>query len=286
MGEVALLPKMTPDGIQHIRIKYPGKPAIALLKKYGHWYLMKPVQTPADDSQVDVITSLVSMTAVEHFPVKGAKLDEMSLTPPKWKIWLNKKVLAFGGKEPIKGHRYIRIGKTIYLVPLLVSAPFNSDYADLVDHNLIPPNEKLQSVKTTDFTLSKNDKGKWQLNHKPENAAPNAAATLALAWSNARGQWVTALKKQGKNQKPSREAEITLSNGKTFHYQQIKDRGQPALARKDLGVAYHITDKESAKLFKIPQKEKPGQPKANNGNTAAAESGQGASPAKPAAPAH
>jgi hypothetical protein len=162
----------------------------------------------------------------------------------------------------------VRIGKTVYLVPLLISAPFDSDYADLVNHDLIPPGAKLESVKTANFTLSKNAQGKWQLSHKPGNAAPSAAAALASAWSKASGEWLTALKKQAKGKKPLAEAQVTLHNGKTIHYQELKNNGQLLLTRKDLGVAYHIPDNEGARLFKIPRKKKTDKPRAKTTATA------------------
>lgn len=254
-GAQPILPHMKASSIHTIRIHHPGKPAIVLDRKNGHWFLRKPVRSPAQDSQVKILTDLASMKSRKQFGASGVNLKNLSLKPPQWTIKLNNTLLKFGGRDPIKQQRYVQIGHTVHLLSLVTSAPMDADYSDLVDHGIIPRGRKLVSVKTKRYTLHRGPRHKWTLQGAPKDAAPNAAYKLAQAWMQARGEWLDMLSKKLLARKPIAEADVKLDNGKTIHYLELENKNQLVLARKDLNVAYYIPGRNGSRLFQVPTRQ-------------------------------
>lgn len=250
-----LLAHVKPSQIRHISIQYPHKPSIVLEKKKGQWFMVKPVSTPAQDSQVHVLTSLPTLKAKRTFNVSNVNLGQLSLKPPQWTLKLNNKVLEFGGRDPIKHQRYVRIGDKVYMVSLTAGTPLDSDYSDLVNHRIVPRGRKLEAVTTHNFTLRRGAREKWTLSHPPGDAAHNAAYKLAHQWMQARGEWLKMLGKNMLSGKPLAEATLKLDNGQSIHYLELDNQDQLVLARKDLNVAYYLPGRDGSRLFQVPKRQ-------------------------------
>ena len=103
------LTALTPSMVQTIALEHPGSPTIRLAKQDGQWAITEPVKAAADPFEVNALVGL-SDTSVQ-MKLDSGDLKELGLVPARYRITINDQTIDFGGEEPLKYRRYVRVNE-------------------------------------------------------------------------------------------------------------------------------------------------------------------------------
>jgi len=106
---------LKPEQVDTIRIKRPEHEDLALQRRQGNWFIIKPLEAPANASLVDRVLKITTSTCPVRYAAAELELARLQLDPPRLRLILNDQALAFGGTETLNGRRYVQIGDSVYL---------------------------------------------------------------------------------------------------------------------------------------------------------------------------
>lgn len=248
-AEKPALTTLAPESVTHLRIEWPGKPAITLEKKTDGWWLTAPVATRADRFEAVGATSMVGNRVSETLDGTGLDLKEIGLDPPDHVVRFNDVAVEFGGVEPLQQRRYMRVNGTISLIDDPAFATLDADYSDLVAKELFGGGEAVKAIRLPAFTATRGDNGEWQAAPATANATPAALKALAEGWQNARALYNEA----APGDAPKGDAvQITLKDGTTRDFVVAATEPQLALYSPALHIRYVLSKALADTLLKLP----------------------------------
>jgi hypothetical protein len=248
-------PPLTPiasEALNRIRIAHPGAPVIELKKDASHWQLTAPVQAEADALEINALVDLAGKET--HDPIAAPDLKQLGLDPPAYTITLNDTAIDFGGVEPIRYRRYVKVGASVALIEDPASAALDKDYNDLVAKELLPAGAVIEKVELPKLTLDKNAAGQWQLVPADSAAGADQMQRLADGWQHARAMWNEMATPA--DLKADR-VKLTLKGGAVREFIVAATEPQLKLQRADLKVNYVLSKALEDELLKLPALAKP-----------------------------
>lgn len=246
------LTSLEPAQIDHIVIAHPKAKPVVLERRGARWRLTQPVSVAADPYEVNSVLDLARLPREETLPLKGLKLSELGLDPPRYTVKLNDVTIKVGEVEPLRYRRYMQVGDTVALVDNPPSAALGSDYADLVSKTLVPAGARIEKIELPGVTVGRSADGKgWQITPADPHAAADAADRLATAWSEASAMWTKLAPKDAKLPTDAATVTIDLSGRPALHFVVVKRDPQLVLQRDDIGIRYALGKDQADKLLKL-----------------------------------
>lgn len=136
---------LTAGDIEEVRVKAGGDTA-RLTKSNGQWQLVEPEQAPADETELNSMTSSLSSLEINRIvDANAGDLKQYGLDPPrvdvafKVKGQKDDKRLALGEKTPTGGDIYAQVPgqKRVFLVSSFLDATFNKTPFALRDKTIL-----------------------------------------------------------------------------------------------------------------------------------------------------
>ncbi len=123
---------LDPADLRQIEVERGGEPKVRLERTADGWRLREPMDTDADQGQVEKLLQVLSAPVHRSFPERAAAPAELGLDPPRIVVRLDGLKLAFGSLDPVTQRRYVAADALVHLIddryyPPLIAPPL--DYA-------------------------------------------------------------------------------------------------------------------------------------------------------------
>lgn len=234
--------------IHSIKItRLTGDP-IEFIKQQKQWLLTTPYQIKANEFRINALIRIVEETSQAQYPISEIDLKKFKLAPPQATLRLNDTLIQFGGSEPLKLNRYVRINNTLHLIKDTYFYQINSSFNLFIDHALIGKNETITHLKLPDVDV-KLKQGKWIVQPQPKNYSADDVIQLISEWNNIHAIDIKPIE----NKKASNQIEVTLKHRLSpiiFEIRQSKDNF--ILARPDIKLQYILGKDKTEQLLQLP----------------------------------
>ncbi len=245
------------SGITKVGIEVPAKREVAFEKKDGRWWMLLPYKARADAAAVEKIIAVLSAGSVDRFD--ATDLSGYGLDHPALKLRLDGEEITFGTFNPVSGKQYIGYRNAVYLVDNIYSESANVQIVEMLDKNLLAPDEQIVG-----FDLSRLEQ--WEegggLRLALENGQWIATRPGAKADQAAIRQWfsdgwgtliaMSVEPYQPDHRVPYPSFQIKLKNGKTLHFDKQGESPELILARPDEGLRYHFPQDVGFEILNPP----------------------------------
>ncbi|MCZ6798452.1 MAG: DUF4340 domain-containing protein [Gammaproteobacteria bacterium] len=238
--------RLKPADIMSVAYELDGN-SFVLSKSSDQWQLETPVQWPANNITVERIIAILASETETSIAVDGIDLTALGLQDPKLTLRLNDTVVLFGATNNINDRRYILIGSTIFLLAD-VHLPFMvQGISGLIDKRLLPGSISLQALDIAGLRLNKNNTSTW-------NSSNNTAISTDQI-NRLVSNWQTIEAGTIRRYDPSASVQqkivATLSDGSSIEFLLMAREPELVIARPDLDLQYHFTEKYFDALFSI-----------------------------------
>ncbi|MBI1423570.1 MAG: DUF4340 domain-containing protein [Gammaproteobacteria bacterium] len=270
---VIKLTSLAETAIHKIEIQHIGAPTIILEKQGDNWQMSKPYAIAADKFKAETVTELAAAKSTAQYPIKaGEDLKPYGLDIPRLTVIFNDKdKLQFGGTEPLKYQRYIRIGDTLHLIFDRFYYNLSTPAPEYVSHALLPVNAVITKLVLPKLSLTQQGNA-WEAEPPIKQLSNDQVNELLDNWTGAHATQMLEYKPA----KDSEHAQVYLKGqDKPLVFDVLHEKDAIALGRADLGLKYKFTEDVGNSLLSLPAK--------LSAETDKGEKQQPASPAKPEA---
>lgn len=121
---------LDPAELRLISVERIGEPKIRMERSADGWRLREPMDTDAEQGQVDKLLEVISAPVHRSFPEKAAAPVELGLEPPRIVLRLDTLSLSFGSLDPVTQRRYVGSDGLVHLIderyyPPLIAPPLD-----------------------------------------------------------------------------------------------------------------------------------------------------------------
>jgi len=247
---VVRLTSLSKSAIHKIEITHIGASKIVLEKKDNKWRMLAPYAIAADNFKADSVTELAEATSTAQYPIqKGEDLKRYGLDFPRLTVTFNDTYkLEFGGTEPLKYQRYVRIGDTLHLIFDRFYYNLSAAPPEFVDHALLPESSVITQLILPDLSL-KQAGDKWQAQPAVKQLSNDQVNELLDNWTGAHATQMLEYKPA----KVSEQVQVYLKGeDKPLVFDVLHEKD--ALGRADLGIQYKFTSDIGHSLLTLPVK--------------------------------
>lgn len=245
------------SSITKVSIEVPAKREVAFEKKDGRWWMSAPLKARADATAVERVIAVLSASSVDKFDAPD--LASYGLDHPALRIRFDSEEVTFGTFNPVSGMQYISYRNAVYLVESRHSEAANVQVVEMIDKNLLAPDEQIVGF---DFSRLEQWEEGGGLRLAQENGHWNVTRTGAKADQAAIKQWfadswgtliaMSVEPYQPDHRVPYPSFEIKLKNGKTLHFDKQGESPELILARPDEGLKYHFPQDVGFEILNPP----------------------------------
>jgi hypothetical protein len=229
------------------RVTLQNKETLVFEKQDGQWRLTAPFAAPVNQVRIGQLLDVAKATTEASYPLKPEEAGQFGLDAPEAVLTLGDNSLQFGGTDPIKMRRYVRLGNTLHLVEDNFFHHLTATATDYVDKRLIPEGSKIQEIQLPGLKALRNGEGHWTV--EPASESSTDLAELASVWATSRAIDV-------KRMDPKVVGEtirIGLVEGAPIEFIILKKSPELVLGRRDLGLQYEVTSETSRELLDQPK---------------------------------
>jgi len=248
-SSVNSISSLKPQDIHTVIIETPDNSQIVLRNTGNQWLFEKPVQWPADNTTVERLISIVQSKSDSRLPVDEIELATLGLDSPKVTLTLNDTRIEFGTTNNIGQRRYVKIAATVYLLPDLHLHFITQGLIGLIDRRLLPRSISLKSIKLPELSLSKSSNDTWQGEAVGE-AEKERINTLGNNWQTLRAG---RIKTYDHSKLPEQIIIARLEDGSEIDFFLMAIKPEIVIARPDLDLQYHFSEKHYFDLLSIAQ---------------------------------
>ena len=240
---------LKPQDIHTVVIETPDNSQVVLRNTGNQWLFEKPVQWPADNTTVERLISILQSKSDSRLPTDEIELATLGLDSPKVTLTFNDTRIEFGTTNNIGQRRYVKIAATIYLLPDLHLHFITQGLLGLIDRRLLPRSISLKSLKLADLILSKSSNDTWQGEAIGE-AEKERINTLGNNWQTLRAG---RIKTYDNSKLPEQIIIARLEDGSEIDFFLMAIKPEIVIARPDLDLQYHFSEKHYFDLLSIAQ---------------------------------
>jgi hypothetical protein len=241
------LTALTAEQITRVRIER-GAQTIVLEKTGAAWRLTAPVQTRANQFNIDSLLRLASATSSFQAPVE-ANAATYGLDQPALRLRLNDEEIAVGAIHPMRQQHYVRYRDTVHLIPSYVLTAAFQNYGSFIDTQLLDGGRRLTALRLPTFRLELKD-GTWQRVPADSRLSTDRLNSFVAEWENARALSVAKL-----SAKPTRaQVQLTFDQDgerATLMLDILATKPEFILARRDERLEYHFPEDVGKRLLTL-----------------------------------
>lgn len=209
--------------------------------------MQSPYTGPAHEFRINQLLNLSQLIANNSYHVDELDLSQFDLAPSDTIIMFNKTVVEFGKANPVSLMRYIKSGDKLFLAkdnlyPLLRSQP-----SSFISLSLIPESSKIEAITLPELTLRKGANKNWLMTPDKKYDA-DSIQSLIQAWQHAKAFGVHAYMER----KHLGQVSIQLDS-QLINFEITDNDPWLILARKDIGIEYHLDKSQIPILLAIPE---------------------------------
>jgi hypothetical protein len=241
---------LKPQDIHTVIIETPNDRQQVVLRNAGNqWLFEKPVQWPADNTTVERLISIVQSESDSRLPAGEIELATLGLDSPQVSLILNDTRIEFGTTNNIGQRRYVKIAATVYLLPDLHLHFITQGLIGLIDRRLLPRSVSLKSLKLADLILSKSSNDTWQ----GEAVGETEKERINMLGNNWQTLNAGRVKKYDNSRLPEQIIIARLEDGSEIDFFLMAIKPEIVIARPDLDLQYHFSEKHYYDLLSIAQ---------------------------------
>jgi len=137
------LTDLKPELAQRIELQRSAGPLIRLEQRDQGWWMLAPIEAPADAEMVERLLSIAQARVSRVLPADATAAGRLGLDPPRVRLSLDGLTLNIGELDPIGNRRYVMIGDLVQLIdddqlPWLLAPPEQFLSRRLLPANFIP----------------------------------------------------------------------------------------------------------------------------------------------------
>lgn len=233
-----------PGTVSKIRIEFPAKAPIVLEKQDGYWHLLEPYKARADQQLAGHLLSILTATTEDKLP--GDDLARYDLNQPALRLHLNNEELDFGTHNPLDNRQYVAYKGAVYLLPGAYSELAATQITEMLDKKPLAPSEqiagfdfsRLEQWEPTGLRLER-EKDQWKVSIAAAKPVQKEIDEwFAENWKNLEALSVEPYHPDSRVKYPS--FEVKLTNGKSVHFDKLRESPELQLGRPDEGLIYHF----------------------------------------------
>ncbi|MDP2194203.1 MAG: DUF4340 domain-containing protein, partial [Alphaproteobacteria bacterium] len=232
--------------INSLKVEFPAKAPVAFEKIDGYWHMKAPYKQRADQLSVQRILSVIAATSESKFP--ATDLAKFGLDNPLVRLTMTnehgEESFVYGTYNTVTNEQYVAYKESVYLLSAVYSEAASTQVIELIDKNMLAPDEVKQLVgfdfshleQWEESSLNVDiDQGQWKIN------VPSAKPT-----QNDMNEWLEFNWKQNpaksvETYSPDRHAsypsfKVKLANGKSIFIEKMMESPELLLARPDEGL--------------------------------------------------
>lgn len=237
------------DQIAHIHIERAAANGITFERDTAGWRMTAPVAAPAHPARINGVLGLLNETVYAQLPADPEALRRFGLAQPQVIVRLDRHSFAFGDTNPLDERRYILYGGKVHLIGDSLFFQLTQNPGFFIDNRLLKEGVRPRRIRYADRTLSFAD-GAWR--SEPESGlGADAIRNSALAWESARAINVRTFQ----NNPASASVGIDTDTGETITFDIIESAAGTTLARRDLGIQYHLDAYTAKQLMLVTDEE-------------------------------
>jgi hypothetical protein len=229
------------------RVTLQNKETLVFEKQDGQWRLTAPFAAPVNQVRIGQLLDVAKATTEASYPLKPEEAGQFGLDAPEAVLTLGDNSLQFGGTDPIKMRRYVRLGNTLHLVEDNFFHHLTATATDYVDKRLIPEGSKIQEIQLPGLKALRNAEGHWTV--EPASESSTDLAELASVWATSRAIDVRRMDAKVVGE----TIRIGLVEGAPIEFIILKKSPELVLGRRDLGLQYEVTSETSRELLDQPK---------------------------------
>jgi hypothetical protein len=248
--------------INSVKVEFPAKAPVAFEKIDGYWHMKAPYKQRADQLSVQRILSVIAATSGSKFP--ATDLAKFGLDNPLVRLTMTsengEESFVYGTYNTVTNEQYVAYKESVYLLSAIYSEAASTQVIELIDKNMLAPDEVKQLVgfdfshleQWEESSLNVDiDQGLWKTN------VPSAKPT-----QNDMNEWLEFSWKQNPAKSveiysPDRHAshpsfKVKLANGKSIYIDKVMESPELLLARPDEGLIYHFSNDVGFSMLNPP----------------------------------
>jgi len=248
--------------INSVKVEFPAKAPVAFEKIDGYWHMKAPYKQRADQLSVQRILSVIAATSGSKFP--ATDLAKFGLDNPLVRLTMTsengEESFVYGTYNTVTNEQYVAYKESVYLLSAIYSEAASTQVIELIDKNMLAPDEVKQLVgfdfshleQWEESSLNVDiDQGQWKTN------VPSAKPT-----QNDMNEWLEFSWKQNPAKSveiysPDRHAshpsfKVKLANGKSIYIDKVMESPELLLARPDEGLIYHFSNDVGFSMLNPP----------------------------------
>jgi hypothetical protein len=200
------------------------------------WLIEAPIRWPANNINIERLLSIVNSETDSRLPADEINLAALGLQFPEAALTLNDTQLLFGATNNIGKRRYIMVGSTVYLLPDIHLLYFSQGLTGIVDRRLLPRRYRLESLKLSEFDISRDTNDSWQV-IGVDGFEPDQIINLLSNWQELEA---TKIKPFNTGAIPRQKLVANLADGSSHEYFVMSIDPEIVIAHPQIGLQYHF----------------------------------------------
>lgn len=235
------------DGSSIVNIRLRNADQLVFDKKEGRWTLTAPFSAPASQNRVEQLLEITRVASEARYPIKPDEdLTRFELKSPKATLTVGGVALDFGGTDPIRMNRYVKVGDTLHLVKDNFYHHLTAGATDYVDKQLLPGEAVVNEIVIPGLRASKSGDGVWTVTPAGVKAD---SGELAFQWTHSRAIDVRRLEQPAKGE----PIHIGIAGSPAVDFIIVQREPSLILARPDLGLSYEVMPDVAGGLLNQPR---------------------------------
>ncbi len=241
------LSELEPAAVSRVRIEPRGRESFELERRGEAWWLRRsPQALPADPFRVQALLGVLRATSHSQFPAAGEDLARFGLAPPRVRLLVEERELAFGDTESLDDRRYVLFDDEVHLVedaqfPHLSARPEN-----FVHPSPLGPGAEPVELDLPGLRLRRGAR-RWESEPERPDLGADARVTLVDAWTTSRALRVSAFDDDGAW---GERVRLTLAAAPEPLEIEVWDAGHEViLGRRDVALQWHFVRRVGDRLL-------------------------------------
>ncbi len=241
--ETPVISKIDGETIHRIEISRKDLDDLIFHKNGGLWYMDSPLQFKADKTRMDPLLHLLKTASHAQLSTDENSLRHFALDAPEITLKMNEFEFRFGDTDAIDHRRYVLFNGTIHLTEDFLYQHLKTDAGFFAEKKLLSEKTRISKIKFPQNELNRVN-NTWQLTGSTD-MTPAELQYLVTSWEQAAAILTSTYREQ------KEESFITVfdENAQAIEFVIVATEPHLILARKTLGIQYHLGSDEAQKLL-------------------------------------